>query len=81
VTHLQSLLQAGKPVIVYIPAPPPPPLPGLGPGLYRGHAYEVLSVRQGTVYLRNPWNTDHPAPLLVRDFLDLFSNDYATLEW
>lgn len=35
-----------------------------------GHAYEVVSARDGMISLHNPWGRDQPAPLSVREFLD-----------
>ncbi|MFI7026220.1 toxin glutamine deamidase domain-containing protein [Micromonospora sp. NPDC049900] len=82
-TRLADLLAAGSPVITgtcpaksyesYEHGRPPH-------GLYAGHAYEVVSVTDGEVRLRNPWNDSHPAPMPMRDFLDLMSPTYAHVE-
>ncbi|MFF0722607.1 toxin glutamine deamidase domain-containing protein [Micromonospora sp. NPDC003816] len=81
--RLAALLDAGSPVITgthpaaryesYEHGKPPH-------GLYAGHAYEVVSVTDGEVRLRNPWNDSHPAPMPIRDFLDLMRPTYAHVE-
>ncbi|MEU5553787.1 toxin glutamine deamidase domain-containing protein [Micromonospora sp. NPDC047793] len=81
--RLAALLDAGSPVITgthpaaryesYEHGRPPH-------GLYAGHAYEVVSVTDGEVRLRNPWNDSHPAPMPIRDFLDLMRPTYAHVE-
>ncbi|MFI7079845.1 toxin glutamine deamidase domain-containing protein [Micromonospora sp. NPDC049903] len=81
--RLAELLAAGSPVITgtrpaksyesYEHGKPPH-------GLYAGHAYEVVSVTDGKVRLRNPWNDSHPEPMPIRDFLDLTTSTYAHVE-
>ncbi|RIV34367.1 hypothetical protein D2L64_23585 [Micromonospora radicis] len=77
--RLTALLAAGSPVIVGTRPEDqyPPELANLPFGLYATHAYEVVSVTDGLVQLRNPWGVEHPAPIPVRDFLNLMANDYA----
>ncbi len=80
--RLGALLAAGSPVISgTLPETSyPPGLSRLPFGLYAQHAYEVVSVTNGLVQLRNPWGDDHPAPIPVRDFLDLMASDYAHMD-
>lgn len=78
--QLRAQLQEGKPVVVSIPSASVENPPELEPGLHYNHAYEVVWADHGLVGLRNPWNQEHPAPVPVRRFLDVFSPDFATLE-
>ncbi|MFF7789336.1 hypothetical protein [Streptomyces sp. NPDC007991] len=53
-------------------------------GVVDGHAYEVISVQDERIHLRNPWNTMHPKPLTMDEFVDAFQpkggrGDYTTL--
>ncbi|WP_420812897.1 C2 family cysteine protease [Micromonospora zingiberis] len=81
-TRLAALLAAGSPVIAGTRPENtyPPGLATLPFGLYAKHAYEVVSVTNGLVRLRNPWGHEHPAPIPVRDFLDLMASDYAHMD-
>ncbi|MET8148608.1 C2 family cysteine protease [Actinoplanes sp. NPDC049668] len=80
---LGTLLAAGNPIIVSTmnesryPAAIRTNLPF---NLRAGHAYEVVGVGDGQVRLRNPWNTEHPASIPVRQFLDLMAADFAHLD-
>ncbi|MBL6277282.1 hypothetical protein JMF97_14060 [Micromonospora fiedleri] len=77
--RLATLLSAGSPVITgTLPAAQYPGKPPYG--LIPGHAYEVVSVTNGEVQLRNPWNASHPTPMPVRAFLDLMSPWYGHVE-
>ncbi|SCL21525.1 Calpain family cysteine protease [Micromonospora nigra] len=77
--HLAELLAAGSPVITGTrPASGYAGKPGYG--LVPGHAYVVESVRDGEVQLRNPWNSNHPAPMPVADFVALTNSTYAHVE-
>ncbi|QOC89823.1 toxin glutamine deamidase domain-containing protein [Micromonospora craniellae] len=81
--RLAELLAAGSPVITGTrPAKSYESYPDGKPphGLYAGHAYEVVSVADGEVRLRNPWNRSHPSPMPIRDFLNLMSPTYAHVE-
>ncbi|MEV6695167.1 C2 family cysteine protease [Micromonospora sp. NPDC051196] len=80
--RLAALLAAGSPVIVgTLPEKSyPPGLTTLPFGLYAGHAYEVVSVANGLVQLRNPWGVEDPAPMPVRDFLNLMAPHHAHLD-
>ncbi|GIJ40339.1 toxin glutamine deamidase domain-containing protein [Micromonospora andamanensis] len=81
--RLAALLAAGSPLITGSrPADAYAAQPGGKPpyGLVAGHAYEIVSVANGEVQLRNPWNSRHPAPMPVRAFLDLMSPWYAHVE-
>ncbi|MDG4794488.1 toxin glutamine deamidase domain-containing protein [Micromonospora sp. WMMD1082] len=81
--RLAALLAAGSPLITGTrPADAYSSYPGGKPphGLYAGHAYEIVSVANGQVQLRNPWNSSHPSPMPVRAFLDLMSPWYAHVE-
>lgn len=81
--RLAALLAAGSPVITatrgedQYPAAIRNQLPH---GLVAGHAYEVVAVGNGQVQLHNPWNTRHPTPMTVREFLDLMNESFAYLE-
>ncbi|WP_433533686.1 C2 family cysteine protease [Micromonospora sp. CA-263727] len=81
--RLAALLASGSPVITGTRpkrAYPEAIRNRLPFGLVAGHAYEVIAATNGQVWLRNPWNRDHPAPMSVRDFLDLTSGSYAHLD-
>jgi len=39
-----------------------------------------VAVGNGQVQLHNPWNTRHPTPMTVREFLDLMNESFAYLE-
>ncbi|WBB55548.1 toxin glutamine deamidase domain-containing protein [Verrucosispora sp. WMMD573] len=81
--RLAGLLAAGSPLITgTLPASAYAAQPGGKPpyGLVAGHAYEIVSVANGEVQLRNPWNSRHPAPMPLRAFLDLMSPWYAHVE-
>ncbi|WP_375335378.1 hypothetical protein [Micromonospora sp. CP22] len=81
--RLAALLAAGSPLITGTrPASAYAAQPGGKPpyGLVAGHAYEIVSVANGEVQLRNPWNSHHPAPMPMRAFLDLMSPWYAHVE-
>lgn len=80
--RLAALLAAGSPVIAGTrpEGAYPPGLASLPFGLYAQHAYEVVSVTGGLVQLRNPWGHEHPAPIPVRDFLNLMGSGYAHLD-
>ncbi|MCZ7417981.1 toxin glutamine deamidase domain-containing protein [Verrucosispora sp. WMMA2121] len=81
--RLAALLAAGSPMITGTrPADAYAAQPGGTPpyGLVAGHAYEIVSVTNGEVQLRNPWNAQHPAPMPLRAFLDLMSPWYAHVE-
>ncbi|MFY1573436.1 C2 family cysteine protease [Verrucosispora sp. WMMD703] len=81
--RLAALLAAGSPLITGTrPASAYAAQPGGKPpyGLVAGHAYEIVSVLNGEVQLRNPWNSRHPAPMPLRAFLDLMSPWYAHVE-
>jgi cell division protein FtsB len=81
---LRGLVQAGSPIITGTRSPKQYPehmrKKGLPYGLITGHAYEVVGVQNGMVQLRNPWNSQHPAPMPVRAFLDLMAPGYAHLD-
>ncbi|WP_372433343.1 C2 family cysteine protease [Micromonospora phaseoli] len=82
-TRLARLLAAGSPLVTGTrPADAYSSQPGGKPpyGLVAGHAYEIVSVANGEVRLRNPWNSQHPSPMPVRAFLDLMSPWYAHVE-
>ncbi|GIJ29647.1 hypothetical protein Vqi01_48090 [Micromonospora qiuiae] len=81
--QLAALLAAGSPVLTgTLPAQAYQSQPNGKPpyGLYAGHAYEIVSVANGEVHLRNPWNSSHPSPIPVRAFLDLMSPWYAHVD-
>ncbi|MGI5147724.1 C2 family cysteine protease [Plantactinospora sp. CA-294935] len=77
--ELRACLDNQKPVIIGVPSPPP----GVGRlphDLVGGHAYEVTSVENGIVKMRNPWGFKHPTPMTMREFLDNVRDVYTTLE-
>ncbi len=80
---LASVLAAGNPVIVSTRGTQEYPAAiqhNLPHGLVAGHAYELVEVGNGHVRLRNPWNTQDPAVMTIRDFLDFMARDYAHLD-
>jgi glycosyltransferase involved in cell wall biosynthesis len=75
--ELSRQLAADRPVLVGVPKPTPGTK--LPHGLYGGHVYEVVSVADGNVQLRNPWGFAHPQSMTVREFLDVVRDHYTTL--
>jgi hypothetical protein len=64
---LRAHLTAGNPILAGTRGDGFGPLPQGVVGL---HAYEVLDVEGGRIWLHNPWGDRHPPPMTVRDFLD-----------
>jgi hypothetical protein len=80
---LAKVLAAGNPMIVSTRGKadyPPAIQQSLPHGLIAGHAYELVAVANGQVWLRNPWNQNDPTPMPMRAFLDLMAPDYAHLD-
>ncbi|WP_369077248.1 C2 family cysteine protease [Symbioplanes lichenis] len=75
--RLSALLAAGNPVIVGSR----PGYPNGEPfGLVKGHAYEMVAVAQGKVWLRDPYDARHPDPMTIREFLDSMAPSFAYLD-
>lgn len=75
---IRSQLAEGKPVLVSS-RPKEHKREVLPHGLKASHVYEVTGIEKGKIYLRNPWNKDHPEAMETGEFARNISRYYSTL--